>query len=320
MGEHDLPIRLKQRKWRRRIAFVPRCTQVNQIGKLRRRHLESSLRERLLRRPHDAVVGEHRVRDHLHVALRHVASDTIVGRTLFLTRHQRERAALFGMAGQAALAGIVRSFRCNRVCMRGVTSDAAQLTFAAAITLAQTHREIMFEQVILWWRLWSKWNHKNAEGVVERGARMKIAVVFAGPQNSGIPSLVAAHADVVSKPAAELCGINDCLCTCGRDVCFTRAMTVLTPDSQLTKRELTKFAVPFRHGLWTPAMTQDAARQDWTTEAVVGVLIARRQRPTIDIRVKGERCLEQIIVALHDSAKAICACSNDPIEFMGIAE
>src|SRR5215470_629203 len=97
-------------------------------------------------------------------------------------------------------------------------------------------------------------------------------------------------------------------------------MTVLAPHDELLKWRFPKSAVTVGDCLRASAMAARASRQDWTAEAVVAVLIARRQRPGIDVCIKRKRRLEQIIAALHNAAEAVCARADDPINLLRLAE
>src|ERR1700756_5782840 len=93
--------------------------------------------------------------------------------------------------------------------MRIVTGDAGQLPSAFEIALAQSHGEVMLQQVILWCGGAIKRHQKNAERISQILARPKITIAFSLFQHACIASLVARHADVVAQPGSKLCGIDD---------------------------------------------------------------------------------------------------------------
>ena len=70
------------------------------------------------------MIGENRVRDHLNISFRHVAADTVVGRSVPLTHTQRNQTAALGMAGHAFLAEVGGHFLASRLHMRIMTAQA----------------------------------------------------------------------------------------------------------------------------------------------------------------------------------------------------
>ena len=40
----------------------------------------------------------------------------------------------------------------------------------------------------------------------------------------------------------------------------------------------------------------------------------------MDVRVEGQWCFEQIISAPRDGTKAVGACTDDPVDFVGVSE
>ena len=140
---------------------------------------------------------------------------------------QGQLAALLAVTSETSLPKISWSLSAGRLHVRIVTSDAVQLAFADAIALAEPHREDVFEQVVARRRLWPEWNHINAERFVERCSGAEIPIVFAFAQDSRVAGLVAAQADVVRKPSAQLCWIDNCVGAGCCDMRFPRTMTVL---------------------------------------------------------------------------------------------
>ena len=162
MRKHDLPVGLQESERRHSNCFSRLCAQVNEIGQLWRGHLEGGIGKRLLRRSDNPMICEHRVRDDFHIALGHMAANTIVRRLLLLPLGKRNGAALLRVAGQAALAEVIWRFRGGRLCMRIMAGNTPQSARALAIAFAQAHREIVFEQIVLRRRLRREWHHEDA--------------------------------------------------------------------------------------------------------------------------------------------------------------
>src|SRR5713226_4093493 len=101
----------------------------------------------LLSRGDDSMIRESRMRDHLHVALRHVACCAIVGWILLLANGERDSAAFLRVTSQALLAEICWCLLFGGLHMGIVTSNAAQSEAAAPVTLAEGHRKIMLKQI-----------------------------------------------------------------------------------------------------------------------------------------------------------------------------
>jgi hypothetical protein len=115
--------------------------------------------------------------------------------------------------------------------MRIMTGDAAQLSCALAVTLAEPHGERVLQQVILGLKVRTKRDYENAQRVIKVCTGMKIPEVPACPQNTGIAGLMTTHTDVVCLPRCELRRINNCLGTGRGNVRSARTVTVFTTDS-----------------------------------------------------------------------------------------
>ena len=90
-----------------------------------------------------------------------------------------------------------------------MTGQAAQAAAACAITFAQTHREVVFEQIRTGGSSAYKRNSENSQGLIQRSAGTKVGVVFPGLEYSGVPALMAIHADVFRQAGGEPAGIDD---------------------------------------------------------------------------------------------------------------
>ena len=172
----------------------------------------------------------------------------------------------------------------------------------------------------MWKSLGAKGNHEDAEGIVQRCARAKVVKGLSLNKHSRIASLVAGQADLVGALGRKLGGIYDGFRAGGCYVRLAWAMAVFTPHGELLKWRLSEPAIALSDRLRSSAVTGDAPRKDGTTEAVVGELVARRQRPGISIRVERERRFKQVITALHNSAKAVGPSADDPLHFLSFAE
>ena len=139
----------------------------------------------------DSVVGEHRMRDHGYIPLRHVAACAIIGRRLVLSQRERQSTAFLGVAGKAFLSKVFRRVYERRLHVRIVATDATQSSTAPQITLAETHGQVMLQQVIFGSRVTPKRNQENAEAIVEFSAGTKIAISLSCLQHARIPGLVA---------------------------------------------------------------------------------------------------------------------------------
>src|SRR5262244_2787279 len=137
MRKHYLAIRLQQRQRRKTILLIGLSTEVNQIGQFGRGHLKSCVREGLVRLGDNAMIGQHRVRDHSYLALGHMASDTIVSRYCFLPSLWRGAATVLRVTDQAFFAKVGSGAFPRRLHVRVVATDAAHLASAASIALAK---------------------------------------------------------------------------------------------------------------------------------------------------------------------------------------
>src|SRR6202047_2512117 len=117
------------------------------------------------------------MRDFPHVALLHVTARAIINRLAPFADLKRQCAAFFGVACQTLCLEIIGRFLASRLHVRIMTTDATQLLAARAITLAQSHRVVVFEQVLLRRGLALRREHENREGVIERGSRAEILYV-----------------------------------------------------------------------------------------------------------------------------------------------
>src|SRR5205814_244866 len=111
---------------------------MHKVRKFRRNHTESIVWKRLLGIYGNAMIGENRVRDHLNISFRHVAADTVVGRSAPLTHTQRNRAAVVGKPR--------REFRWihNRVSgilWRKVRPNCRQVSRARPVTVLATNSQ-----------------------------------------------------------------------------------------------------------------------------------------------------------------------------------
>ena len=114
------------------------------------------------------------------VALRHMAAGAVVGRIFVLTNGKRHSATFLRVAGQAFLAEVTREPRSRGLDVRVMAGDAAQPAAAASIALAQNHRKIMLQKIGLRRRIAFRRHDENGECVIERRARSKVALIFAG--------------------------------------------------------------------------------------------------------------------------------------------
>src|SRR5207245_1709096 len=112
------------------------------------------------------------------VTLLHVTARTIINRLLLFAHLKWQCAAFLGVTCQTLLLEMLSRFFASRLYVRVVTTDATQLLPARAITLAQSHRVVVFEQVLLRRRLALRRDQQNRERFVERRSRTKILVVF----------------------------------------------------------------------------------------------------------------------------------------------
>ena len=96
-------------------------------------------------------------------------------------------------------------------------------------------------------------------------------------------SLVAVHADVVGQPAREPGGVDDRpvrAASSSNPLCallhvqLPGSMTVLAANGRLLEWRIAIEAVSLADRLRLPAVTNNAAGQDWPAEAVVVELVA----------------------------------------------
>ena len=87
----------------------------------------------------------------------------------------------------------------------------------------------------------------------------------------------------IRHPSGQLCWVYDRVCARSGDVRFSRSVAVLATHCQLTKRRFAESAVAIKDRLWPPTVAGNASWQNWAAEAIVGVLIARRQSPGIEV-------------------------------------
>ena len=78
---------------------------------------------------------------------------------------------------------------------------------ALQIAFAETHGEVVLQQVVFGRRLATKRNQENTQRVVQFAAGAKVAVCLSSLQDACVPRLVARHADVVGQPRGELGGV-----------------------------------------------------------------------------------------------------------------
>src|SRR5947199_6569282 len=97
-----------------------------------------------------------------------MTGDAIIGRVLPCTLSQWSRATLLRMARETLCPKIFWSFARLWLHVRIVAGDARHFPFARAIALAEPHREIVLQQIVLRRRLPAKWHQEDAEGVVQK--------------------------------------------------------------------------------------------------------------------------------------------------------
>src|SRR5215831_4196090 len=133
---------------------------MNQVGQRRSRLLESDIREWLIWASENAMVGNTRMRNLADVALLHMAACAIIRRLLLPASLKWHGAASLGMTCQALLAEVSGSFMAGRFHMRVVARNATQALPTAAIAFAQSHRVVVFEQILLRGRL-AGWRYQQ---------------------------------------------------------------------------------------------------------------------------------------------------------------
>src|SRR2546425_9187125 len=87
------------------------------------------------------------MRDLFHVTLRHVASDTVIHRSLLASRPETQLAARFAMASETLRTEIDGGSYRIGLLMRIVTGEAAQFAVRCLVAFTELHRPVMLEQI-----------------------------------------------------------------------------------------------------------------------------------------------------------------------------
>src|ERR1700756_3832840 len=115
---------------------------------------------------------------------------TIISGLLLLTGVEWHGAAFLGVAYQAPLTEISGSFQFGRFHMRVMARNASQALSAVAIAFAESHRVVVFEQILLR-RGFAVWRHQqNRHRVIQDTTRPKALIVLSRFQDSHISDLV----------------------------------------------------------------------------------------------------------------------------------
>ena len=134
-------------------------------------------------------------------------------------------------------------------------------------------------------RIAARRNHEDGECVIERHARLKIAMVLARTEHHRVSGLVTGHANIVGEPWFKLGGIHNGMRWAIRarvriaflhfvDVSCTRTVAILAADREFMERRFEKPAVSAEQRSWLSAVTRDAARKNRAVEAVIAKFIA----------------------------------------------
>src|SRR5258705_13908215 len=126
--------------------------------------------------------------DDLDGTLRHVAAGAVIGASQPLG--PRQPAARPGMTGEAAPTIVGGGLGGRGHGMNGVAREAAQAPVHGAIAPAQLHREMVLQQIGLARRVALEWNAQDGERVAQWRARTKVKIILAGPQDSGVATLM----------------------------------------------------------------------------------------------------------------------------------
>src|SRR6185437_1919293 len=102
-----------------------------------------------------------------------------------------QRTAFLAVARQALFLEIRRCPFACRFNVRVVTTDTSQTVTTGSIALAQGHRIVVLEQVLMGWIFASGRDHQNCQSVIARSARTEIAHLLSEFQHANVASLVA---------------------------------------------------------------------------------------------------------------------------------
>ena len=103
----------------------------------------------------------------MDVALRHVASRTVIRGVLASADRGRDRTALFRVTGETFQPEIRRCLLFGGLEVRIMARNAAEARLTSPVTLAKDHGKIVLEKITLR-RCVAPWrNHENCEPVIE---------------------------------------------------------------------------------------------------------------------------------------------------------
>src|SRR5438128_1237362 len=98
----------------------------------------------------------------------------------------------------------------------------------------------------------------------------------------------------------------------------SRAVAVFTTDRELRESRIGESSVALRNRIRTSAVAGNTAWQNWTVKSCIAQLVSGRQLPAPSLRIKGKRRLKNVIAAFDQTAKAVFAGSDDPLQITSI--
>ncbi len=150
------------------------------------------------------------MRNLLDLALRHMATGTVIGRGLRRSHFQRQMAALLRVAGEALCAEVTDRLWLTWLEMWIVAGEATELAVARAEAAAGLHGCKMLQKVGILLLSGARRLFQNDGSIEKPLAGMKILISLAGLRDARVAGLVAVQANVFTQARSQLRRIDNC--------------------------------------------------------------------------------------------------------------